>query len=128
MTTKFSLEVSEFFCSESKDCLSSGCPVVESLAGSLFRMARYRLSDRLKTVLLAAAEVLRFHEMTVTALADEVSRRTGIPYSTVKWNLRSLVQLGLVAGGDNSRRGLKASLTAAGRMLADYLLSQESEP
>jgi hypothetical protein len=57
----------------------------------------------------------------MTALADKVSRRSGVPYSTVKWNLRSLKDMGLLTGGDLNNKGQFASLTDEARMLVEYL-------
>jgi hypothetical protein len=96
-------------------------PSFESLAATFFRLAEARLSDTQKTVLKTSAELLRFHDLTVTALADHVSRRSRVPYSTVKWNLRSLIDMGLLVGGDMASRGAQADLTATAKMLAAYL-------
>jgi hypothetical protein len=74
-----------------------------------------------KTVLLMSAEVLEFHDLTVTALADHMSRRSSVPYSTLKWNLRLLTKMGLLVGGDTENRGRKASLTDAARMLVRHM-------
>ena len=66
-------------------------------------------------------ELLKHREMTLTALADQVSRSSTVPYSTVKWNLRSLKNMGLLNGGNLSRKGQLACLTTEAQMLADYL-------
>ena len=66
-------------------------------------------------------ELLKHHEMTLTALADQVSRRSTVPYSTVKWNLRSLKNMGLLNGGTLNNKGQFACLTTEAQMLADYL-------
>ena len=78
------------------------------------------MSDTQKTVLKMSAQLLRFNDLTVTALADLVSRRSGVPYSTVKWNLRSLKEMGLLTGGDMNCKGERASLTREALLLADY--------
>lgn len=96
-------------------------PSFESLASAFLRLADVRMSDTQKAVLRTTAWLLTFHDLTVTGLADQVSRRSSLPYSTVKWNLRALMELGLLVGGDKATRGLQASLTATGIMLADYL-------
>ncbi|MHA1735610.1 MAG: hypothetical protein ACTSV8_04490 [Candidatus Thorarchaeota archaeon] len=120
MITKFAPEADVFF-SESKVSRCEGCPALDILMRSFLQLADMRLTDTQKTVLRVSAEVLRFHELTMTALADMVSRRTGIPYSTVKWNLRSLADLGLINGGNHRSRGRKAELTGPATMLVRYL-------
>ncbi len=93
----------------------------QSLAASFFRLAEARLSDTQKQVLRMSNKLLNFNELTLTALADQVSRRSTLPYSTVKWNLRSLKNMGLLTGGTLSSKGQLACLTKEARMLADYL-------
>jgi len=93
----------------------------QSLAASFFRLADARLSDTQKQVLRMSHELLKHHEMTLTALADQVSRRGALAYSTVKWNLRSLKNIGFLTGGNLSSKGQLACLTSEARMLADYL-------
>lgn len=101
-------------------------PSFESLASAFLRLAEVRLSETQKTVLRMTAWLLRFHNLTVTGLADQVSRRSGLPYSTVKWNLRVLMDIDLLVGGDAATRGLLASLTATAIMLVDYLEQREA--
>jgi DNA-binding transcriptional ArsR family regulator len=93
----------------------------QSLLASFFQLAEARLSDSQKLVLRMSRELLKFQELTLTALADKVSRRSDVPYSTVKWNLRSLKDMGLLTGGDLQNKGQFASLTDEARMLVDYL-------
>ncbi|MGY5854127.1 MAG: hypothetical protein RTU92_11210 [Candidatus Thorarchaeota archaeon] len=96
-------------------------PSFESLAESFFSLAETRLSETQKFVLWMSARLLKFHTLTVTALADLLSRRSTVPYSTVKWNLRTLMELGFITGGDSESRGRPASLTASASMLAEHL-------
>ena len=91
-----------------------------SLVATLQQLANARLSDTQKTVLMMAHRLLKHEHMTVTALADQVSRRSAVPYSTVKWNLRSLKEMGLLKGGDMCCKGEKARLTYEAQMLADF--------
>jgi hypothetical protein len=95
----------------------------QSLAASFFRLAEARMSDTQKQVLRMSHELLKYHELSMTALADLVSRRSAVPYSTCKWNLRSLKNMGLLTGGDLESRGQLARLTLEAQMLADYLES-----
>jgi hypothetical protein len=93
----------------------------QSLAASFFRLADARLSDTQKQVLRISHELLKFYDLTLTALADLVSRRSSLAYSTVKWNVRSLKNMGLLIGGTLSTKGQLACLTQEAQMLADYL-------
>ena len=99
-------------------------PSFESLASSFFRLADDRMSQTQKLVLWMSARLLRYHDLTVTALADLVSRRSSVPYSTVKWNLRCLIHLGLLHGGNTSKRGQKARCSETGLMLAEFFEEQ----
>ena len=96
-------------------------PSFESLMESFFSLAEARLTSTQKFVLRMCKQLLRFHTLTVTALADLLSRSSTVKYSTAKWNLRSLMELGFLTGGDAECRGLPASLTTSASMLADYL-------
>ncbi|MHA2072976.1 MAG: hypothetical protein ACW985_14540 [Candidatus Thorarchaeota archaeon] len=102
-------------------------PSFESLAASFLSLAEMRMSETQKHVLRVSAQLLRYNDLTVTALADLVSRRTSVAYSTVKWNLRSLMDMGLLSGGDMENRGQLAKLTATAVMLANFLEEQYSE-
>ncbi|UCH05248.1 MAG: hypothetical protein JSW05_03540 [Candidatus Thorarchaeota archaeon] len=82
------------------------------------------MSENQKLVLRVSAELLKNSDLTVTALADLVSRRTTVPYSTTKWNLRSLMNMGLLTGGDMENKGQPARLTSSAMMLADFLCSR----
>lgn len=130
MSAKFAEEVNGFSsanqaCQEEHQPFAK--PSFESLASSFLTLAEKRLSDTQKFVLRVSAQLLRHYDLTVTALADLVSRRTSVPYSTVKWNLRSLMDLGLLYGGDIDTRGQLAELTAAAVMLANFLDEFHSE-
>ena len=116
VTAKLSHEVNVFL-SDRKVSTTA----FQSLATSFFRLAEARLSDTQKQVLCMSHELLKYHELTLTALADQVSRRSTVPYSTVKWNLRSLKDMGLLTGGNLSSKGQIACLTKEAQMLADYL-------
>ncbi len=119
MTIKLShTEVNAFLRSFSEREVST---TYQSLLASFLQLADARLSDAQKLVLRMSRELLRHNDMTLTALADMVSRRSAVPYSTVKWNLRSLKDMGLLTGGDLNNKGQFASLTVEAQMLVDYL-------
>ena len=107
---------------------SSHCKVSEagfcSLAAAFCTLAEARLTDTQKQVLVESSRLLQFRELSMTALADLVSRNCSVPYSTVKWNLRSLREMGLMSGGDVTSKGVPAQLTEEARMLAAYFEKQ----
>ncbi|TFF92161.1 hypothetical protein EU546_07805 [Candidatus Thorarchaeota archaeon] len=129
MSTKFTPEVNVF--SSDREVFRNNdfyqMPTFESVVASFLQLAEARLSDTQKLVLRASATLLCHHDVTVTALADMVSRRTDVPYSTTKWNLRSLMDLGLLDGGDSENRGRRAELSASARLLAHHLEVQHNE-
>ena len=96
-----------------------------SLMASFFRLADARMSDTQKTVLKMSHSLLKFNDLSVTALADLVSRRSCVPYSTVKWNMRSLKEMGLLTGGDMNCKGERARLTREAQLLADYFEKEQ---
>ncbi|TFG06571.1 hypothetical protein EU522_01480 [Candidatus Thorarchaeota archaeon] len=96
-------------------------PTFDSLASSFLTLADARMSSTQKLVMLMSARLLRHHDLTVTALADLISRRSSVPYSTVKWNLRALMELGLLHGGTTSNKGELARCSDTGLMLAQFL-------
>ena len=102
-------------------------PSFDSLMESYFRLASSRMSDTTKLLLMMSTQLLRFHTLTVTSLADQLSRRSSVPYSTVKWNLRLLMELNLLFGGDANNRGKPACLTRTGALLASYLTKSDTE-
>ena len=95
-------------------------PSFENLAATFCKVADARLSNTQKQLLCECHMVLLYHKLAVTALADLVSQRTNVPYSTVKWNLRSLMDMGLLEGGNSERRGRHAKLTHSAEMLVMY--------
>lgn len=124
VTTKLNPEVSVFSSGHKANFTETAYteyPSFECLAESFFRLAESRMSDTMKLLLKMCAQLLRFHTLTVTALADQLSQRSSVPYSTVKWNLRLLMKLGLLVGGDAENRGQRAFLTPAASMLIHYL-------
>ena len=96
-------------------------PSFQSLMNSFLKLAETRMSDAMKRTLLLSARLLRFHVLTITSLADKISRKSSMPYSTVKWNLRYLMRLGLIDGGDSDHRGKEARLTNIGYFLVQHM-------
>lgn len=107
---------------------SSDCKVSEagfrSLVSSFYRLADARLTDTHKQVLVASYRLLQHRNLSMTALADLISRKEYLPYSTVKWNLRSLREMGLLRSGDAVSKGRRAELTVEAHMLAAFFQKQ----
>lgn len=96
-------------------------PSFQCLMNSFLKLAETRMSDAMKRTLMLSARLLRFHVLTITSLADKISRKSSMPYSTVKWNLRYLMRLGLIDGGDSDHRGKEARLTNTGYFLVQHM-------
>ena len=111
----------------SENCKYQAKPSFESLASSFLRLAEDRMSLTQKLILQMSARLLRHHDLTVTALADLVSRRSSVPYSTVKWNMRCLMELGLLYGGNSENKGQLARCSEAALMLAEHLELQNDD-
>ncbi len=92
----------------------------QRLASAFLKLAECKMNATQKLVLVHSVDVLRHREASLTALADLVSRRSGVAYSTVKWNLRFLVSVGLLIGGDATNRGAPAEFTDQALMLVEF--------
>ncbi|MFO7835482.1 MAG: hypothetical protein R6V83_02415 [Candidatus Thorarchaeota archaeon] len=126
MTTKSSREESAFSscattCEACPQHRESDRPTFRSLVQAFRDLAEARLSATQKYVLQKSADLLRYHDLTVTGLADLLSEQTEVPYSTAKWNLRSLMDMGLLEGGNSEHKGLSARLTGSAKLLAEHL-------
>ncbi|MFX1369864.1 MAG: hypothetical protein ACFFAY_14810 [Promethearchaeota archaeon] len=129
MSTKSTHEVNVFSSGNeaSENYKYQAKPSFESLASSFLLLADDRMSHTQKLVLQMSARLLRHHDLTVTALADLVSRRSSVPYSTVKWNLRSLMDLGFLYGGSSQNKGQPAKCSDSALMLVAYLEEQNDD-
>ncbi len=96
-------------------------PSFRSLAIVFVNLAESKMSQTQKLVLIESERTLRFREISLTSLADLISRSTGVAYSTVKWNIRSLVSMGFLVGGDATNRGEPARCTEVAKMLVNHL-------
>ncbi len=108
--------------------LNSSWQFFETLVNTFLVFAETKLSRTQKTVLCSCAQMLKYDSYTITGLADQVSRKSGLPYSTVKWNLRELIRLGLVKGGNENNKGVKAEMTEPGIMLVTHLRNSCKTP
>lgn len=91
------------------------------LKRSFIRLAQCRLSSKQKLLLKKSKKQLSSHEMTLTALAEFLSTELNLPHSTIKWNLRTLRDMGLLTAGDANEKGINAKLTLAGALLAESI-------
>lgn len=91
------------------------------LKRSFIRLAQCRLSSKQKLLLKKSKNMLSSHKMTLTALAEFLSTELNLPHSTIKWNLRTLRDMGLLSAGDANEKGINAKLTLAGALLAESI-------
>jgi len=91
------------------------------LKQSFIRLAQCRLSSKQKLLLKKSKNMLSSHKMTLTALAEFLSTELNLPHSTIKWNLRTLRDMGLLSAGDANEKGINAKLTLAGALLAESI-------
>ena len=91
------------------------------LKRSFIRLAQCRMSSKQKLLLKRSKSLLSSHDMTLTALAEFLSTELNLPHSTIKWNLRTLRDMGLLTAGDANEKGINAKLTFAGELLCEKL-------
>ena len=96
-------------------------PAFRNLVSVFLSLADLRMSPTQKLVLATSVDILKHREVSLTAVADLVSRRTGVPYSTVKWNIRALATMGFLVGGNATNRGEPAMFTEVALMLVEHL-------
>jgi len=92
---------------------------IRFLEQALVKFAMSELTDLQKTLLKKVRE--NEGKKTLTALTRELSKRYGIPESTVKWNLRKLRDMGLIIAGNAESKGTPVSLTEIGRLVVRHL-------
>jgi len=96
--------------------------VLLQLAEALVQLARTRLTAKQRKLLLASHTALRHRPtLSLSALADHLSRNLPMPLSTVKFNLAVLRKAGLLRNKCLAKRRNVVSLSLAGRLLAQSL-------
>jgi len=88
---------------------------------AFIKFALIKLTRRQKQILVEAY-FNADDSITLTALAKKIALKTGIPESTVKWNLRLLRDLGLLSGGSIDRKNVPFKLSKAGQTLIEYII------
>lgn len=92
------------------------------LAETLIQLACTRLTAKQRQLIIAADKLLRrTPQLSLSALADRLSRNLNMPFSTVKFNLRVLREAGLLVMRDTQRGKRFAALSWGGELLAGVL-------
>ncbi len=96
--------------------------LVFHLAEGFTKLARNRLTKKQQKLLLATREANRYHPtLSYTALADYLSRKLKMPFSTVKFNLRVLRKTGLLTSFAFDKQNNAATLSYSGQLLVQLL-------
>jgi hypothetical protein len=86
------------------------------------QLARTRLTAKQRKLLVASRKALRHRPtLSLSALADHLSRNLPMPLSTVKFNLAVLRRAGLLQNRCLAKRRNTVNLSPAGRLLAQSL-------
>ena len=97
--------------------------LVLDLAEALAQLARTRLTRKQQHLLEASKTLLRHRAtLSLSALADHLSRNLPMPLSTVKFNLAVLRKAGLLQSRCLPRRRNSVNLSLAGQLLVQLLL------
>jgi hypothetical protein len=92
------------------------------LAEAFVQLARTRLTAKQRKLLVASRKALRHRPtLSLSALADHLSRNLPMPLSTVKFNLAVLRRAGLLQNRCLAKRRNTVNLSPAGRLLAQSL-------
>jgi Fe2+ or Zn2+ uptake regulation protein len=65
------------------------------------------------------------HYFSVTNLIERLSEKHGIPPSTLRWNIKRLMKLGLVTAGNCKNKGIPVRLTDSGLLVHEILIRSE---
>ncbi len=99
--------------------------LVLNLADAFTKLAITRLTEKQQTLLKSAKDVLRYNPLlSPTALAEHLSRKLPMPLSTVKFNLRVLLNAGLLKTQQTKqpkKRRNTVTLSQGGQLLTQLL-------
>lgn len=100
-------------------------PLLLELEHTLVKLALLKLTKLQKRLLL---ELYRNGngDHTLSSLVRKLSVELGIPESTLKWSLRGLRDIGLIASGNIEVKGIPVSLTYAGMIVAKHIVEEEA--
>ncbi len=101
------------------------------LADAFAQLARTRLTEKQLTLLKSSKEMLRFYpSLSPTALAEQLSRKLPMPLSTVKFNLRVLLDTGLLKTKQTKQTKKwrnTVTLSYGGQLLSQLLLENHKK-
>jgi DNA-binding transcriptional ArsR family regulator len=88
----------------------------------IIALASTRLTKKQMMMLRWIAENYR-EEMVYTNLIERISKVTGLPRSTVRWNMRGLRDAGIISAGDKDTKGVPVRLTGRGSIMLEYAVT-----
>lgn len=92
------------------------------LASAFSKLAKTRLTEKQQFLLFATQNTLRYHpNLSLTALADYLSKKFEMPLSTTKFNLKILKDAGLLECTFKRKRRATTSLSYGGQLLTQLL-------
>lgn len=94
--------------------------IFEELLKVLVKVCKHRLTVKQKRVLLHLYEV-KYENYTFSKLALNLSKKLRMPFSTVKYILRTLRECGLILAGNQYNKGCLARLSPIGEIVAQKL-------
>ncbi|MHC1627587.1 MAG: hypothetical protein ACXQTI_01985 [Candidatus Nezhaarchaeales archaeon] len=101
-------------------------PLLLELEYALARLASSKLTKLQKRILLELYQNGN-GDHTLSSLVRKFSAELGVPESTLKWSLRGLRDIGLIASGNIEVKGIPVSLTYAGMVVAKYMTEEGLE-
>ena len=92
------------------------------LASAFSMLAKSRLTRKQLFLLFATRQALRYHpDLSLTGLAEYLSRKWQLPLSTAKFNLKTLRDAGLLETRSTTKRRTTLSLSFGGQLLLQLL-------
>jgi len=97
---------------------------LNELLRTLVKVCKNRLTAKQKKILIHLYET-EYGDCTFSKLALKLSKKLGMPLSTVKHVLRTLRECGLILAGDQYNKGSLARLSKVGEIVAEELIYGE---
>jgi predicted transcriptional regulator len=102
-----------------------------NLANAFTQLARTRLTEKQLALLKSAKDTLRYHpSLSPTVLAEQLSNKLDMPLSTVKFNLRVLLDTGLLKTKmtkQSKKWRNTVTLSYGGQLLSQLLLENHKK-
>jgi hypothetical protein len=92
------------------------------LANTFAQLAKTRLTEKQRFLLHASRYAIQYHpSLSPTALADYLARKFQLPLSTTKFNLKVLINAGLLEINSSRKRRTTILLSFGGHLLTQLL-------